>query len=132
MLSGGTLASPERLNDPSSQVLGSVAAGQSNWYQLTISVGELSLRVGPSGGNAMASRMTLADPAGKVLIQSDSLDRRVLIIVQYLGAGTYDIEVTALSATGNYQLTSQFVQARQPGIPAACRLWSGLVAGGGR
>ena len=111
-----TAATAQALTDLDSQVTGTLTAGESDSYQMTVAQGqpgELSLNVAPSTGNSEELRLTLADQAGaNVLIQSDSGS-----ISQYLTAGTYQVGVAALSGSGSYQLTTRFVFVDDPESP---------------
>jgi hypothetical protein len=104
-------ASADVLADANSRVSGVVAAGQADWYQLMVPAGgRLTARVTASGGT-LVPLLTLAGPSGQVLIQSDSA------IVQYLLPGTYSLSVSAVVGAGNYQLTSEVIQASAPSGP---------------
>jgi hypothetical protein len=85
-------------------------------YSFTVSSalgsGELTTNVLATGGT-LAPRLTLSDASGHVLIQSDTGS-----IVQNLQPGSYSLSVAARSGTGSYQLTSEFLQADPPLLPA--------------
>src|SRR5262249_20358085 len=100
------LASPDVLGDPDSRASGVLTAGQSDWYQLTVPVtGRLTAAVTASGASTLIPRLTLARPSGQGLNQSDNA------MVQHLPAGTYLLSVSAASGAGDYQLTTDFLQA---------------------
>jgi hypothetical protein len=106
-------ATADVLNDPNSRASEVLNSGQSNWFQVTIpATGRLMAAVTASSGNPLIPRLTLAEPGGQVLIQSDSA------IVQHLPPGTYELSVSAVSGAGAYRLTSEFVQATEPFSPS--------------
>ncbi len=101
-------ASADVLPGTNSRASGRLAAGQTDWYQLTVPTTGRLTAVAPLGGSSLVPRLTLAGPDGKVLIQSDGA------IVQYLPPGTYALSVSAASGDGDYRLTSNFCQANSP------------------
>jgi hypothetical protein len=65
-------ASAEALGDLDSRVSGVLAAGQTDWYQVTVPASErLTATVTAGAGSSLVPRLTLAGPGGQVLIQSD-------------------------------------------------------------
>src|SRR5262249_37634139 len=93
-----SLASADVLADPNSRVSGVLAAGDTEWYQLTVSANaRLTVKV-TATTSTLAPLLTLAGSGGEVLIQSDSG------IVQYLPPGDDALSVSALAGAGAYQL----------------------------
>src|SRR5437762_10499107 len=90
----------------------------SDFFRLTLTEpGRLITRVHATGND---TRLALLGPDGALLIQSDgvSASNRDDLIDQHLLAGTYFLEVTALSAgSGAYTLTTAFQPATPPQQP---------------
>jgi hypothetical protein len=102
-------ASAEVLLDPNSRVRGVLTAGQSDWYQITVpATGRLTATITVTDSITLAPLLALAGPDGQVVVQSDGS------IVQPLQPGIYDLEVSARSEAGYYQLTSAFAQGSLP------------------
>jgi hypothetical protein len=109
-------ASAQALADLNSRVSGVLAAGQTDWYQITVPANSrLTATVTASDGSSLLPRLTLTGSGGQVLIQSDGS------LVQHLPPGTYEVAVSAQSGAGRYQLTAESVPASTPFEP----LWVG-------
>jgi hypothetical protein len=103
-------SSAEVLGDLNSRVSGVLAAGQIDWYQVTVPAsGRLTATVTASADSSLEPRLTLAGPGGQVLIQSDDGS-----LVQHLPPGTYEVAVSARSGAGHYRLTAEVVPASAP------------------
>jgi hypothetical protein len=105
-------ASAEALGDLNSRVSGTLAAGQTDWYQVTVPAdSRLTATVTAPGGSNLLPRLTLTGSGGQVLIQSDGS------LVQHLKPGTYEVAVSARSGAGPYQLTTAVIPASAPFEP---------------
>jgi hypothetical protein len=128
LLSGNSLATavPVGLNDSVAERLG--VAGEEDFFKLTLTEsGLLTARTQPDAGSSLASRLSLLEPDGQPLVQSDSGS-----ISQHVLAGTYYVEVTGLgSTTGVYTLTTGFQPATTPfeQVPVGSFLNRVMVAG---
>jgi hypothetical protein len=106
-------ASAEVLGDLNGRVSGVLTAGQTDWYQVTVSAkGRLTATVTAPAGSSLVPRLTLRGPGGQVLIQSDDGS-----LVQHLPPGTYEVAVSARSGVGRYRLTTAVVLASAPFKP---------------
>jgi hypothetical protein len=107
---------------PTDSVAGTITTpGEVDSFQVTIpDSGRLMAGVKIGTGSALATRLSLLDPKGNLLIQSDgqSATSPGDQITQDLLAGTYVVEVTGLgSGTGTYTLATDYQQATPPDHP---------------
>ncbi len=97
-------------------------------YTFTVSsglgIGQFEAEVSAATGN-IASRLTLSDMTGTVLVQSDSGQ-----IVESLVPGTYLLSVSQMSGAGTYRLTTSFVQTANPFAPLPGGAGTATVATG--
>jgi hypothetical protein len=111
-----SLGTADVLSDSNNRVSDTLTAGQTDWYQLTVSDTErLTAALSATGGSTVVPRLALYSSGGNLLIQSDNGS-----LVQYLEPGpndapqTYYLAVSARSGTGSYQLISELVQTNVP------------------
>jgi hypothetical protein len=109
---------------PTDSFAGTIAGpGEVDSFQVTIpDSGRLAAGVQTGTGSSLQTRLSLLDPNGNLLIQSDgqSAAEPGDQITQDVLAGTYVLEVTGLgSGTGTYTLTTDFQQATPPDQPLA-------------
>jgi hypothetical protein len=126
--SNQSAAAAQALDDPNSLVSGTLAAGQQDWYQITVpdmQAGKLSADVTATGGN-LNPALTLYAADGKTeLIQSNGTapGDPAASLAEFVQAGSqpgpYYLVVSALSGSGAYQLTSQLAQGASAvtGVP---------------
>jgi hypothetical protein len=140
LLNNGTFASPFLINPTASQPESLATANQGVYAQLTLpSNGTLTAQVQPSAG--LTTRLSLLNPDGSVLVQSDGqVGNPNDLITQSLPGGTYLLEVQGLNGgTGNATLTTTFLAGNLPFSPiqaapfnTSSALVSGDFAGNGR
>ncbi len=112
-----TPATADVLQDPNSQVSGTVGGSQADWYQLTAAEpGQLTTSVVADPGGTLRPRLTLYGPDGQVLTQSDgpTPGGPGAGLTQHLQPGTYYLAVSARLGVGGYRLTSQLLAASSP------------------
>src|SRR5262249_38070520 len=103
-----SLASADVLADPNSRAGGFLAAGQAEWYRLTVPANaRLPVKATATSGT-LVPRLTLAGPGGQEVGQSDTAT------VQYLPPGGSAPWMAALPGAGVYKLTTDYVQASPP------------------
>ncbi|MBL8798586.1 MAG: VCBS repeat-containing protein [Planctomycetia bacterium] len=113
-------ATPLLLNTPVTDTL--VSVDDAAFFQVTLPEnGHLAITArGTSGGLDTRLSLLRADPANPLIIQSDGQAATPDdLIVQSLLAGTYYVQVSSLTgATGDFELTAQFVAGPLPHQPA--------------
>jgi hypothetical protein len=90
----------------------------------TVGDGQFEAEVNDTAGN-LTARLTLSDPTGAVIVQSDSGQ-----LVESLVPGTYLLSVSRLSGVGSYRLTTSLIQTANPFAPLPGGAGTATVATG--